>query len=471
MRSKCSPSRSFAQAASDGSQTSALGARISLSDVRAEVPLLGNRSQLLQRGGFDLTNALARQVERLAHFLERLPGAAVHSKAEAQKLLFARGQMFEQRSSLDVHALARQLFVRRGRSLIGHEVTKLATVAVVAQRGLQAKRFAHKPPNGPNLVERQAALPRELFVRWLSTPLLRHRSTYTLELVTTLEQVNRNSNGFALIGQSSCHRLAYPPRGIRRETMPTAPIEFLDGPNEAELALLHEIMHVEALAHETTRVRDDETEVGAHEFVHRALRFAPAPSKSSPGPFVGSAGAKSTCHSIEKRALEAFRTELVRNARTPTTAPLTSGLVAGRARRSRGSRPIQQSRESFDVRRFVGVLGRVSYERGGHDAPVSQLHRKSSQWTRGVSAAEQRLERVALTAFDALRKLYFFLVCQHPPSRRAGRRGGRRRVRVVRDGDVGESIELEGTLVEVLSRGNEGSARYVHGRLLGAGVG
>jgi len=230
-------------------------------------------------------------------------------------------------------------------------------------------------------------------------------------------------------------------------------------------------MHVEALAHETPRIRDNETEVGAHEFVDGALRFATAPSKSSPGPFVSTARAKSTCHSIEERALEALRAKLVRNASTPTTAPLASSLVARGARRSRGGRPIQQSREPFDVRWFVCVLGCVSHKRGRHGTPVSQLYRKSPQWTRRLSAAEQRFEGVAFAAFDALRKLHLFLVRQHTPSRGAGRRGGRRRVRVVRDGDLGERIELEGPLVEVLSRGNEGSARYVHGRLLGAGLG
>ena len=43
-------------------------------DIGAEAAFFGEGTKLLQRRGLDLTHALARQIEGLAHLFERLPG-------------------------------------------------------------------------------------------------------------------------------------------------------------------------------------------------------------------------------------------------------------------------------------------------------------------------------------------------------------------------------------------------------------
>ena len=86
--------------------------------------------------------------------------------------------------------------------------------------------------------------------------LLGHGPANALELVTALEQVNRHADGLALVGEGAGHRLADPPRRVGREAVAAAPVELLDRADQAELPLLHEVVHVEPLAHEAAGVGD-----------------------------------------------------------------------------------------------------------------------------------------------------------------------------------------------------------------------
>src|SRR5579859_4912947 len=88
------------------------GLRTLAADVGAEIALLGDRAELLQRGCFDLADALAREVERLAHLFEGVTGAAVHPEPQTQQLLLPRRQQIEERPRLRLHPLLRELLVR-----------------------------------------------------------------------------------------------------------------------------------------------------------------------------------------------------------------------------------------------------------------------------------------------------------------------------------------------------------------------
>ncbi len=92
--------------------------------------------------------------------------ASVHPETEAEELLLARREEVEQaRVATELHALLSDLLVGRRRPRIGHEVTQLAAVALVAERRLEAKRLAHETPDGTHLVDGQPALARQLLVR------------------------------------------------------------------------------------------------------------------------------------------------------------------------------------------------------------------------------------------------------------------------------------------------------------------
>src|SRR5580704_678374 len=158
--------------------------------------------------------------------------------------------MLEESACLHFHPLIGDLLVGRGRPGVGHAVTELAAVAVVAERGFEAQRLAHEPADGANLVDGQAALAGEILVAGVGPALLLHGAADAFELVTALEEVHGNSDGLALSGKGAGHRLPDPPGGVGGEPMPAAPVELLDSADEAQLTLLHEIVHVEPLSDE-----------------------------------------------------------------------------------------------------------------------------------------------------------------------------------------------------------------------------
>src|SRR6186997_3345657 len=56
-------------------------------------------TQLAQRLRFDLTNALARHIELLAHFFQRVVGVHVDTEPHTKHLGFTRGQLRKYRVS------------------------------------------------------------------------------------------------------------------------------------------------------------------------------------------------------------------------------------------------------------------------------------------------------------------------------------------------------------------------------------
>ena len=141
---------------------------------------------------------------------------------------------------------------------------------------------------------------------------------------------------------------------------------------------------------------------------------------------------------------------------------------------SAGGRAVEHAGEPLDAGLRVRVLLGVAHELRGHDSPVAELARERAERRGRVDRAEQGVERVALAGLDALREVDLLLVRQDPTSRGLGGSGGSngRGNGVVRRGCVGKRVELErfaDGLSADGSRGCEGSARYVHGRLTGLG--
>src|SRR5205814_8408625 len=64
-------------------------------------------------------------------------------------------------------------------------------------------------------------------------------------------------------------RLADPPGGVGGELEATAPVEFLDRADQAEVALLDQVEQREATARVALGDRDDEAQVGLHQRVLR----------------------------------------------------------------------------------------------------------------------------------------------------------------------------------------------------------
>src|ERR1019366_5651393 len=164
--------------------------------------------ELLQGRGFDLADTLAREVERLADLFEGLTGTSVHPEPELQELLLARREVIEQGARLHLHAALGELLVGSRRAHVGHAIAELTAVARVAEGSLETERLADQAADGADLVDRKAALARQLFVAGIANALLGHGPLDPLELVTALEEVDGHPDGLALVGQRARHGLA-----------------------------------------------------------------------------------------------------------------------------------------------------------------------------------------------------------------------------------------------------------------------
>jgi len=79
-----------------------------------------------------------------------------------------------------------------------------------------------------HVLDRETGRLGELFLRRLTAKLHLEAASRTGELLLPLDDVNRTRIVRAWFATARCNRLADPPRRIRRELEPTAPVELLD---------------------------------------------------------------------------------------------------------------------------------------------------------------------------------------------------------------------------------------------------
>src|SRR5688500_19340229 len=91
--------------AGPGAARRTAAARSILDQEASQLLAAARMPELAQRLGLDLADALARDVELLADFLERVVGRQVDAEAHAQHLRLARGQLAQHA----VHGLAQRL--------------------------------------------------------------------------------------------------------------------------------------------------------------------------------------------------------------------------------------------------------------------------------------------------------------------------------------------------------------------------
>jgi hypothetical protein len=89
----------------------------------------------------------------------------------------------------------------------------------------------------------------------------------------------------------------------------------------------------------------------------------------------------------------------------------------------------------------VRIFGRVAQHRRRNNSTVAQFSGQRPQRRRRLRRPQQSFQRRALAALDALRKLNLLLVREHATAR-ASRRNDGRGGGIIRDGNVGECLEL-----------------------------
>src|SRR5438105_2535080 len=245
------------------------------STVRASERETGDRLHLaqaretLERLGLDLTHALARQAEPPADLLEGLRLGVVEPVAEDQHLALA---LRERRKSLcESLAAERDLDLLVGqRPVTGDEIAEDGVLGV-ADGLVEAGRGPRRRLDLVSLGNGEIGLLRDFLERGLAAELRPEGSLGAVQLLHSLDDVNRHPDRARLVRERPGNRLADPPRGVGRELVAAAPVELLDGANQAERAFLDQVEERQPLVAVVLGDRDDETQVRLD---HRLLRLA-----------------------------------------------------------------------------------------------------------------------------------------------------------------------------------------------------
>src|SRR5262245_61068252 len=195
--------------------------------------------ETLQRLALELTDALARQVQFVPDRFER-PRLALEPEARLEDAPLALRERVE--CAADALPAERLLgLVERVRGLAVREQVAELTLVVRSDGLVQGHRRVGGAERLVDVLEREASGLCELLLRRLASELDLEPARGPGQLLLTLDDVNGHADRAGVIRDGALHRLADPPRGIRRELEAPAPVELLDGAVQAQRSLLDEI--------------------------------------------------------------------------------------------------------------------------------------------------------------------------------------------------------------------------------------
>jgi hypothetical protein len=231
-------------------------------------------AELAQDLNFDLADALASKAERLADFLERALLAVIEAVAQAHDFFLARGEGLEQRGGLFLEAALDDAVGGREHFLILDEIAQ--TGIVFADGSIERKRLTGDLEDLLHLLGLQAELAADFLGLGRAAHLLLEFARGASDLVERLDHVDGQADGAGLIGDGASNGLANPPGGVGGEFVAAAPIEFIDGAHEADVALLNQVEQVESSLGIFLGDGNHQAEVGLREFLFRlqSLSFA-----------------------------------------------------------------------------------------------------------------------------------------------------------------------------------------------------
>src|SRR3989454_774116 len=229
-------------------------------------------AELAQRLRLDLADALARDVELLADFLERMVGVHVDAKAHAQDFRLARRELREHRVSRLTERLHRGLIDRGCHRGVLDEVAELR-VLVIADGRLHRDRLLGDLAHLAHLVLGHLHAHGELLGGRLAAHLLQHLPRDAIELVDRLDHVHRNADGARLIGDRAGDGLTNPPRCIRRKFVAAAPLELVHRFHQADIAFLNQVEKLQSAIGIFLGDRNNQPQVGFNQFFFGLLGF------------------------------------------------------------------------------------------------------------------------------------------------------------------------------------------------------
>src|ERR671935_887219 len=228
-------------------------------DLGCDRDQVAQRAEPGERLPFELADALPRQVELVADRLQR-PRLALEAEPQLEDAPLPLGQRVERTT----HALPAErllgLVERVGGLAVGEEVAELALV-VGADGLVQRDGRLRGAERLVDVLDRQAGRLRELVLRRLAPQLDLEPPRRPRQLLLPLDDVHGNADRARVVRDRALHRLADPPRRVRRELVAAAPVELLDGAVEPERAFLDQVEERNTEAAIALRDRYDEPQV------------------------------------------------------------------------------------------------------------------------------------------------------------------------------------------------------------------
>src|SRR5205085_4347358 len=212
-----------------------------------------------ERFGFDLAHALACQREAPPDLLERLRLRVREAVAEDDHLPLAIGERRERHR--EGFASQRVLDgLLRKRIVVGDEVAEDG-VLLLSDGLVEARRRAGGRLDLLGLLNGQVRLLGDLVERRLAAELRPEKPLGAVHLLHPLDDVDGHADRPRLVGERARDGLTDPPGRVRGELVAAAPVELLDGADQAERALLDQVEERQALIAIVLGDRDDQPQV------------------------------------------------------------------------------------------------------------------------------------------------------------------------------------------------------------------
>src|SRR5262245_11397163 len=229
--------------------------------------------QLSQRLGLDLANALARNRELLADLFQRVVLVHADAEAHADYTLLARREGGKRaRGGLAQVRLDRGVD-RQDRVLVLDEIAEVGTL-LIANGGFQRQRLPDDLEHLAHLLERHAELLGKLLGRGLAADLVEQQPARTYDLGDCIHHMHGDADGARLVGDRARDRLPDPPRGVGRELVAAAILEFVDRLHQADIAFLDQVEELQAAVDVFLGDGDDEAQVRLHYLLLGLARLA-----------------------------------------------------------------------------------------------------------------------------------------------------------------------------------------------------
>src|SRR5262249_54434263 len=245
----------------------------SIMEEASENPRSARGMQLPSRLGLDLADALARHREPLADLFQRVVLVNADAEAHADYTLLAGREQGERARGGLAQVRLDSGVDRQDRVLVLDEIAEVG-ILLVADRSFQRQRLLGDLEHLAHLLERHAALFGKLLGRGLAADLIEHLARLTHDFADGLDHVHGDADGARLVGGSARDRLPDPPRGVGREFVAAAILEFVDRLHQAAIAFLDQVEELQAAVGVVFGDGDDEAQVRFHHFLLGLARLA-----------------------------------------------------------------------------------------------------------------------------------------------------------------------------------------------------